>query len=152
MASVNHKYDQEMLSVDRDFIVSHWSRVCVCVCVCVHSHVHPDSSQESCEVARDRMRSEIEDKTRRLKEEKILLQMAKGLTPLLLLLLYFLPHLFLHFILINTETSSKKRKLKASEFLLPDKRKKPVTVTDIHSVTIISSSYLSLINSYICIQ
>ena len=78
MASVNHKYDQEMISVEKDFTVSHW------LCLCCGFSLLPfillpiSLPQESCKVAKDRMKSELEEKARRMKEEKIMSQMAKG--------------------------------------------------------------------------
>jgi len=52
------------------------------------------------------MKGEVEEKIRRLQEERVMAE-------------------------LTSESSSRKRRSKVNEFLLPEKRKKPVTVTDI---------------------
>ena len=67
------------------------------------------------------MKDEIKDKTRLLKEERTLSQMERGDNNFISRDINFYQNF-----------SGKKRKTKtSSEFLLPEKRKKPVTVTDI---------------------
>ena len=71
-----------------------------------------------------RMIAEIEEKIQRLQEEHVLNEITLGEEASL----YFKSlNLFVHI----SESRSRKRKLKSSEFLLLEKRKKPVTVTDI---------------------
>ena len=70
------------------------------------------------------MIAEIEEKIQRLQEEHVLNEITLGEGNLM----YFKSlNLFVHI----SESCSRKRKLKSSEFLLLEKRKKPVTVTDI---------------------
>lgn len=60
--------------------------------------------KELCKVTKQRMIAEVKDKISRLKEEAIMFQLAQ-------------------------ESSGRKRKSKANEFQLPEKRKKPICVT-----------------------
>ena len=76
-------------------------------------------------MTKDKMIAALKDKIRRLHEDKVIAELNKGMCfsrPLLICNI-FSPTLI-------SENGSRKRK-KACEFLLPEKRKKPVTVTDI---------------------
>lgn len=77
-------------------------------------------------MTKHKMIAALKDKIRRLHEDKVIAELNKGMCisrPLLILCDAFSPTLI-------SENGSRKRK-KACEFLLPEKRKKPVTVTDI---------------------
>ena len=56
-----------------------WGTVCVCVCVCVRALLTGECVlQELCRVTVMRMRGEIEEKIRRLQEEKVMEELANG--------------------------------------------------------------------------
>ncbi|CAI8020562.1 Breast cancer metastasis-suppressor 1-like protein-A [Geodia barretti] len=85
LQNIQNKYDEEVASAEQNF-------------------------QELIQVTKRKMVATIQEKIRRLHEEKIVAEFTK-------------------------ENGSRKRK-RNSEFLLPDKRKKPVTVNDIQPVFI----------------
>lgn len=77
--------------------------------------------KELCKVTKQRMIAEVKDKIARLEEEAIMFQltcgMPVGVSPVL--------------INCTAESSGRKRKMKVDEFQFPEKRKKPISVTDI---------------------
>ena len=92
-------------------------------------------------MTKQRMISDIEERIRRLQEDAIVSKLTTGRGRVIILLCYFgnrLPDAFVIIhagtIIINVESGSRKRKSRGSEFILLEKRKKPVTVNDILTV------------------
>lgn len=87
-----------------------------------------------CQVTKEKMIGEIQEKIRRLQEDSVISRLSHGeLCCVQTKQKLLVEDDILHFI----ESNTRKRKSRASKFQLPEKRKKPVVVNDIPSIIII---------------